>query len=208
MHFPSLSHSGSVSRVFHKGAYLVGPVFCALPRSEQLRQQGAWRAHSPQVGGGSYHLPGPSPSVSWERCLRCAVCLLCGADLWLRPSWGISTVQDHRETWLATGSLLTVWWRMPSLWQRFPLAFQLWLLPACLSQRGLGRSAAAASSPLVFAQSFVLWAGWLCLRAFHGKVLSLSLSFFPSLWLSHSLSCYLTVAPSDYPQGTQPHSLP
>ena len=81
MHFPSLSHSGSVSRVFHKGAYLVGPVFCALPRSEQLRQQGAWRAHSPQVGGGSYHLPGPSPSVSWERCLRCAVCLLCGADL-------------------------------------------------------------------------------------------------------------------------------
>ena len=72
MHFPSLSHSGSGSRVLHKGAYLVGPVFCALPRSEQLRQQGAWRAHSPQVGGGSYHLPGPSPSVSWERCLRCA----------------------------------------------------------------------------------------------------------------------------------------
>ena len=37
MHFPGLSHSGSRSRVFHKGTDLVGPVFCARPRSEQLR---------------------------------------------------------------------------------------------------------------------------------------------------------------------------
>ena len=29
---------------------LVGPAFCALPRSEQLRQPGAWRVYSPQVG--------------------------------------------------------------------------------------------------------------------------------------------------------------
>ena len=32
-----LSHSGSGSRVLHKGTDLVGPVFCACPRSEQLR---------------------------------------------------------------------------------------------------------------------------------------------------------------------------
>ena len=32
-----LSRSGSGSRVLHKGADLVGPAFCALPRSEQLR---------------------------------------------------------------------------------------------------------------------------------------------------------------------------
>ena len=38
-HFPGLSHSGSGSRVLHKGTDSVGPVFCALPRSEQLRQK-------------------------------------------------------------------------------------------------------------------------------------------------------------------------
>ena len=42
MHFPGLSHSGSGSQVLHKGTNLVGPVFCALPRSEQFRQPGAW----------------------------------------------------------------------------------------------------------------------------------------------------------------------
>ena len=47
--------------------------------------------------------------VQWERHLRCAVCLLWGADLWLQPSWQMSTIQDPRKTWLATGSLLAVW---------------------------------------------------------------------------------------------------
>ena len=42
MHFPGLSHSGSGSWVLHKGTDSVGPAFCALPRSEQLRQPGAW----------------------------------------------------------------------------------------------------------------------------------------------------------------------
>ena len=37
IHFPGLSHSGSGSQVFHKGADLVGPAFCACPRSKQLR---------------------------------------------------------------------------------------------------------------------------------------------------------------------------
>ena len=58
-----LSHSGSGSRGLHKGADPGGPACCALPRSEQLRRPGAWRAHSPQVGGASYHLPDPSCSV-------------------------------------------------------------------------------------------------------------------------------------------------
>ena len=65
VHCPGLSRSGSGSRVLHKGADLVGPVFCALPRSEQLRRPGAWRVHSNQVVNESYHLPGPSRSVSW-----------------------------------------------------------------------------------------------------------------------------------------------
>ena len=36
--------------------------------------------------------------VQRERCLRCAVCLLWGFDLWLQPSWWMSTVQDPRKT--------------------------------------------------------------------------------------------------------------
>ena len=65
VHFPGLSLSGAGSWVLHKGTDLTGPAFCALPRSEQLRRPGAWRAHSPQVGSVSYHLPGPSHLVSW-----------------------------------------------------------------------------------------------------------------------------------------------
>ena len=65
VHLPGLSCSGSGSRILHKGTDSVGPAFCALARSEQLRRQGAWQAHSPQVGGASYHLPRPSHSISW-----------------------------------------------------------------------------------------------------------------------------------------------
>ena len=65
VYFPGLSCSGSGSRVLHKGADLVGPAFCALPRSEQLRRQGAWWLQTPQVGSASYHLLSPSQLVSW-----------------------------------------------------------------------------------------------------------------------------------------------
>ena len=49
VHFPGLSCSGSGSRVLDKRAHSVGPAFCALPRSEQLRWPSAWQVHSPQV---------------------------------------------------------------------------------------------------------------------------------------------------------------
>ena len=64
VHFPGLRRSGSGSRVLHEGTDSVGPTFCALPRSKQLRQPGAWQGHTPQVGGTSYHLSGPSCLVS------------------------------------------------------------------------------------------------------------------------------------------------
>ena len=48
VHFPGLSHSGS--RVLHKGTDLVGHVFCALPRSDQLRQYQALGEHPVPVG--------------------------------------------------------------------------------------------------------------------------------------------------------------
>ena len=112
-------------------------------------------AHSP---GGAVHLiTSPVQMLSflgaqWEHRLRCAVCLLWGADLWLRPSWWMSTVQDRRKTWLATRSLLAVWYRMPSLGPSLPLAFWLWLPPACLSASGEGWAGLLlASSPVIFA---------------------------------------------------------
>ena len=37
MHLPGLNRSGSGTRLVLRGADSVGPVFCALPRSEQLR---------------------------------------------------------------------------------------------------------------------------------------------------------------------------
>ena len=135
------------------------------------------------------------------------MCLLWGADLRLEPSWKMSTVQDPRRTWLATGILLTVWWSMPSLGLRLQqlLAYWLWLLHACLSASveggGGGACKQLASSPLVFAQSFVLVAGQpLCYSLSWEN--SLSLFFFP-LWRSHSLGYYLKLAPSDSPQGIQ-----
>ena len=89
LHFPGLSHSGSRSYVLYKCADSVGPVFCALPRSEQLRWPGAWRAQSPP-GRGSILLPSPPQSqlhgflgVQQACLLRCAVCLFWRADLWL-----------------------------------------------------------------------------------------------------------------------------
>ena len=113
MHFTSLSPSGSGSQVLHKGTDSVGHVFCALPRPKQLRQPAAWQAHCPRW---AMCLNLPSPHHLFPGCaahhLRCAVCLLWGADLRLWLSWQMSTIQDHRKTWLAPGSLLTVWWRM------------------------------------------------------------------------------------------------
>ena len=63
--FPGLSCKSSGSQVFYKGTDSAGPAFCALPRSEELRQPGAWRAHCPRWAVSLNHLPGPSHSVSW-----------------------------------------------------------------------------------------------------------------------------------------------
>ena len=48
VYFPGLSCSGSASQVLHKGTDMAGPVFCALPSLEQLRQPGVWQVHLPR----------------------------------------------------------------------------------------------------------------------------------------------------------------
>ena len=79
-----------------------------------------------------------------EHRLRCAMCLLWGADLWLRPSWQMSTVRDPRKTWLAT------WEPAHCLLEdaisgakiaRCLLALAVTCLPLCLPA-GMGQSAA------------------------------------------------------------------
>ena len=155
MHFPSLSCSDSGSQLFHKGTDSVGPAFCGLPRSRSSGDQvlgestvpGVWCILSPPCSQLLGFL-----GAQQECCLRCAVCRLWGADLRLRPSWQMSTVQDPRKTWLAMGSLLTVWWRMSSLGLRLlsPSGSGC-RLPASLPPAGGWARPQPTNSPLVFA---------------------------------------------------------
>ena len=71
-HFPGLSHSGSSSWVLHKGTDSVWPAFCALPRSKQLRQAGAWQVHYPRWTVHLNHLSSPGPLV-FRVCRKSAV---------------------------------------------------------------------------------------------------------------------------------------
>ena len=204
-----------------------GPVFHALPRSNPLRCSGTPQGQT-RLGMRFVSFPGPSSSgnqVFGERTVPGGPCILItspvpavqfpggparalsqpcvswAADLRLRPSWQMSTIQDPRKTWLATGSLLTVWCRMPVSGTEIGAVRCLPTLAFARLPRGLwwgrgGSCTQPASFPLVFNPSF-------CEPA---RESSLSL-FFP-LWGSHSLGCYLTLAPSDCPQGIQAQSLP
>ena len=109
---PRSSHSGSGSWVLHKGIDSVGPVFCALSRSEELRRPGAWRAHSSQTGSASYHLPGPSHSVSWvhsRSTVSGVPCVSSGELISDCDPPGRCQPSRVPRRRLATGSLLAVW---------------------------------------------------------------------------------------------------
>ena len=78
VYFPGLSCSGS--RILRKGTDSVGHVFCALPRSEQLRQPGVWRVHCPMWTMCLNHLPGLSqfPSAPAESTVSGVPCVSSG----------------------------------------------------------------------------------------------------------------------------------
>ena len=145
MHFTSLSPSGSGSQVLHKGTDSVGHVFCALPRPKQLRQPAAWQAHCPRW---AMCLNLPSPHHLFPGCaahhLRCAVCLLWGADLRLWLSWQMSTFQDPRKTLLQLEACSQFGGGCWSPGLKLPLTFQFWLSHACLSASREGRGLYAA----------------------------------------------------------------
>ena len=155
MHFPGLSCWGSVSRVFYKGAELVGPAFCALPRSKQLRWPGDWQAQSPPGWGGCILSPPLSQPLGFlgVQCaclLRCAVCLFWGADHWLRPSRLMLTIQNPKKCWLA----------MKPAWGLVEDAsVGPWLRPSGSGCPHLPVSGGrwAGLQPVSSAQTFVLW---------------------------------------------------
>ena len=81
-YFPGLRCSGSGSWVLRKGTDSVGRAFCALPRSEQLRRPGAWRAHCPRWAVHLNYLPDPSRSVSREDCKSAISDMPCVSSSW------------------------------------------------------------------------------------------------------------------------------
>ena len=117
------------------------------------------------------------------------MCLFWGADLWLRPSQQMSTVQDPKKSWLATKSA--------AVWYRMSLRGRDCLLPAlaafaclCLAGDGPECSQLALLSPLFCERA------WQCLRL--GLV---------SGSLSHSLRCCVKLVLSHCPWGIQQCSL-
>ena len=139
-----------------------GPGLHALPRSKPLRfrfsgttqrhrlgwacvlcSSQIWAAQATKflastLSGGAVSLTTSPAPAAWvlgaqrKRCLRCAVCFLWEADLWLKPFWWMSTIQGPRKTWLAPGSTLALWYRMLSPGPRLPLSSSGCCLPASL----------------------------------------------------------------------------
>ena len=105
MHFPGLRRSGSGSQVLHQGTDSVGPAFCALLRYKQLRRPGARRVRSPQVQC-ILSPPRSQPRVSWVRGGNAVSGV---SPLGSRSLAATLLANVNRKTWLATGSLLTVW---------------------------------------------------------------------------------------------------
>ena len=114
VHFPDLSHSGS--RVLWRGT---DPdwLYILCPSQVWAAQvTGCLASTLSQGDHGSYSPPQSLPvgflGEPQEHSPRCVVCLLWIANLRLWHSWQMSTVQIPWKTWVATGSPLTVWWKM------------------------------------------------------------------------------------------------
>ena len=146
----------------------------------------------PRWGTASYHLPGPGCLISQVRTLG-VPSHVCHVSL---GSWSLAaTLLADVNCPGSQEDLVSNWEPARSLDRGCPLPYGSGCrLPASLSLAGDGWAGPLpASSPLVFAQSFVLWAAQQCLRLelFQGK-LSLSLSCFFFFFLP-PLSGYPTV---------------
>ena len=144
-------------------------------------------------------LPSAAPaSVSGHAGPVRLVSLLClFLCLWLRPSRRMSTIQNLRK------SLVRDWKPVCSLVREAVSGAEFAPFPSPLPPAS-GRGEPVRSRLALLCILSVLRSG-------NGRVVP-KFRAFPrlilSLLLSHSLSCYLTLAPSDCPQGTQAWSLP
>ena len=90
-------------------------VWACILCPSQVRAGQVTRCLASALSLGVVHLiTSPVPAArftGWQLAphFRYAMGLFWGADLWLRPSWRMSTIQNPRKSWLATGSLLAVW---------------------------------------------------------------------------------------------------
>ena len=116
-----------------------------------------------------------------ENCLGCAMCLLWEADFRLQQSWGCDCSSP-----------------VPSS-------------SGCCTSASLPQGRGRALYTVFGIHSIILFCEWVCqislscIRAFPGIVLFCFI--FWSFSLSLGLGCYLLLAPSDCPQGSQAQSL-
>ena len=112
-----------------------GPGLCALPRSKPLRFRFLVTPQRCSLGQALVLCPSQVQAAQATRCLASALslsvvrliaspvpafrfpgspvsgvlCVSSGELILLQPSWWMSTIQDPRKTWLATGSPPAVW---------------------------------------------------------------------------------------------------
>ena len=203
MHFPGLSCSGSCSRVLRKCTDLAGRVFCALPRSKQLRRPGAWQAHCPRwCRSISVSQVCHESAVSGVLCVSSGELISgCNPPGRCQPS---RSQEDMVSNWEPAHSLVEYAISGAEITPCL-LALAVTHLPLCFWWgKGPVRSQLAllwySLNPLFCEQARL----HLMLELYIGSFSH----FFLSLWLSHSLGCYLMLAPSDCPQGIQVWSLP
>ena len=99
MHYPGLSRSGSGTRVILRAQTWLGLRFVPFPGLSSSGDQ-VLDEHSGSDLWPPPFLPLGFLGVQLTHLLRCAVCLFWGADVWLRPSQQMSTVQNPKKSWL------------------------------------------------------------------------------------------------------------
>ena len=152
-HFPGLSHSGSGSRVLHKGADSVGPAFSAFPGPSSPGNQ-VLGEHTLPGCRASYHLPGPSHSNSWLAVGTPSP--VCHGSL--LGSWSLAATLpvdvNHPESQEILGSN----WKPACSLVEHAVSGAEFAPGCCLSPCLWGWAGPQpVSSPLVFIQSSVLW---------------------------------------------------
>ena len=193
MLFPGLSCSGSGSWVLHKGTEFVGPAFCALPRSEQLKWPGAWQVHSPswvvsliissvpvlRFPGCTARQPSQVSHVSPLESWSLTVTLLADVN---HPG----SQEDFVSNWKPSHSLVEDAVSGAKIAPCLP-ALAVARLPLCLWWGKGPVCSWLALLRYLFNPLFCEQAR-LCLRAFCGNVLSLSffLSSYPTVWVAIS----------------------